>query len=200
MFDSIVTMPLVMQLALGAGYAGYAIAYAGLRRDHSATDAALCSLAFGVPAILVFSALVERGQMVAALAGFVVAIGVACLWRMGGRDGAYFLLNGLGVHQDDGLSNTWDALIHRKGLKVSQMSVHMTDGRILYLSDRTLVKGAPFDGLLLGGDGSIAMVVQKERAADGSTVEKSDIADDEWGYRLTYIPADHVAQVNIRIA
>lgn len=199
-FEEIIKLPIAVQLALGSGYLGYVTAYAGLRRSRTATDAIFMTVAFGLPAVLVFVGLEAKGVIVAALAGAVAAICVACLWRIGGRSASYWALDKAGVHNDDGLSHAWDALIQRRGLKSSQMSVHTKDGRILYMSDRTEVLDAPFGGLLLGADGSIVMVVQKERLADGTVEERTGVTDADWGARLTYIPADQIARVNIRIA
>jgi len=83
--------------------------------------------------------------------------------------------------------------------KVGQLSVHLKNGRVLYLHDRRAFLGCPWEGLYLGGDGSVIMAVESEELPDGTEEIREAVRDDAWGTRMTYIPASEIARVNIRI-
>jgi hypothetical protein len=82
---------------------------------------------------------------------------------------------------------------------VGQLSVHLKNGRVLFLNDRRNFLNAPWEGLYLGGDGSIIMAVEMEELPDGSEEIRQAVVDDAWGTRLTFIPSSEIARVNIRL-
>ena len=93
--------------------------------------------------------------------------------------------------------NDLETLVQTKKT-VDQISVHLLDGRVLYLNDRPKYEGTPWDGLYLGGDGSVLMIVEEEKLPDGIEEERKGICSD-WGTRLTYLPASQITRVNIRL-
>ncbi|MGR3495402.1 hypothetical protein [Citreimonas sp.] len=190
-------LPLGIQAALGFGYLAYITAYTGMRRAHSAQDAIFISLAFGSVSFLTFAVFEHLGGPSALLLSLAAALATACLWRGVARNLWQRLILAVRVHRDDGLFHGWDAVVQTKG-EVGQVSVHTKDGRVLYLNDRKQYRTAPWQGLYLGGDGSVTMIVEEEELPDGSTETRSGILHDE-GARMTYIPASEVARVNIRI-
>lgn len=185
-----------VQIALGFGYLGYLIGYAGLRRHHVGTDRVFISIAFGVVGLLAFTLSKDLGLTIAVALSAIAVMLAGVIWRGILRHWFLKILNRMQVHQDDGLHFGWDQFIQNIG-NVLQASVRLTDGRVLYLNDRRKYKDAPHEGLYLGGDGSVIMIVEEEEFPDGKTEARDGITSD-WGTRLTYIAADRVVQVNLR--
>lgn len=197
--SDIFELSLSMQAALGAGYLGFATAYAGFRRDLRAEDVLFISLAFSAVAMTAFGvASGWAGAIAGVLAAFGASLAAAGLWRAFGRGLCLRLMSALNIHRDDGLHSAWPAIV-QAGRGCGQISVHMRDGRVLYLNDRKNVDGAPWGGLYLGSDGAVIMAVEEEEFPDGRTEVREGVTDSEWGTRLTYIPAAEIARVNIRL-
>lgn len=205
-YAEIIGLSLGWQVALGAGYLAYATAYAGLRRDHRATDVLFITLAFAALALVVFTLLqwwigdgIESlpAAAVAAGAALVGAVLAGAAWRKWARGWWQSLLQVGDVHREDGVHFGWDAIVQASH-RVGQLSVHTIDGRVLYLNDRSRYGTAPWGGLYLGGDGSITMVVEEEELPDGTEEVRIGI-DGAWGTRMTYLPPDVIRRVNIRM-
>lgn len=199
-------LPLEVQIALGGGYLGYRVAYSGLQRGHSPTDATMLSLAFGLVGVAVFRlAGVLPGAWAIALgipAAVLATAAAGAAWRAKGRALAADLLQKARVHQDDGLYAAWDTLIQERGLSVTQARVITRDGRDLHCASVGRYRDGPGKGLILGCDGGIVMVVEEEEATDGEIdldgPARTAIVDPDWGTRLTYIPADMIARAELR--
>lgn len=197
-FNDFFGLTLGVQVALGSGYLAYATSYAGFRKAHHTEDTVFISLAFGSLAFLVFNTLAPCGQWCQSLGAFAVSLIAGCLWRGVLRGLWQQLISLIRVHREDGIFSPWDAIVQTRR-RVGQVSVHTKNGRVLHLIDRSLYSGTQWDGLYLGGDGGIAMVVQEEDLSDGTTEHREGISDPEWGTRLTYIPASEIERVNIRL-
>lgn len=196
---NLATLPWAVQVTVAAGYLGYIIAYAGLRRGHQSVDVAFMTLAFGVPAMLI---MLWRGDAMpgaAGVGGVVSGLVLGAVWRVVGRAAWLGLMKALQVHQEDGTASAWDAMIQRQGLDVNQVSVRTKDGRTLFMSDRRPYDDQPHQGLILGANGDIVMVVEKERLKDGGDDRAATGIIAAGGLRVAYIPASEVAQVNLRI-
>lgn len=198
--QEILNLPLELQVALGGGYLAYATAYAGLRRGHSGSDSAMIALAFGLIGVGVFRlvGLAPGYWRFAQIPAAVLVMQCAgLLWRAWGRVTWRRLLRWFRVHQDDGLTSAWDALIQSPGLKITQVRVITKDGRDLWCSNASLYSG-PAE-MTLGVDGAVTMVVESEESYPASTGEEPrEEITDPWGTRVTYIPADQIARVELR--
>lgn len=192
-------LSLSLQAAFGAGYLGYMTAYAGYREGHKTEDALFISLVFASVAMLVFGIVQSLcGAVWALLAAFSASLLAASVWRAFGRQAWHKAMSITRVHRDDGVHVGWASIVQTTGA-VGQVSVHLKGGGVLYLNDRRNFDHAPWGGLYLGGDGSIIMAVEEEELPDGTEEEREGVLDPAWGTRLTYIPADEVRRVNIRI-
>lgn len=198
--DQFLLLPLEVQVALGGGYLAYAVAYAGLDRRVRPAEMAFRVLAFGLVALISFKAVLAQDcpPWAAALTAVLAATIAGALWRRFLRHWVLALLDRLKISSEDGLPDAWTALIQARGLNVTQLSVHLTDGRVLF-HERSAYGSALHDGLYLGRDGSIVMVVEETLLPDGKTrITSEDIAHPDWGTRLTYIPASQIARVTLR--
>lgn len=199
MMDELWQLPLGLQVSLGAGYLAYTTAYAGMRRDHAARDAVFISLAFSSVALLVFSYAVDLvGDAWSCVAALSTALLTGAIWRTVGRPSWQWLMSACGVHREDGLFHGWDAIVQTKR-RVGQATVHTKSGRVLHLLNRPEYRSAPWEGLYLGGDGSVTMIVEEEDLPDGQERKRETIRDSEWGDRMTHIPADQIERVEIRM-
>ena len=198
MSESLFMLPLELQVALGGGYLAHAVAYGGLRQAPSATELALRSLAFGLAALLSFRTALSHNAptIFAVAAGLSCALLLGILWRRAGMKWTIRMLRWIGIWED-GLPDAWTALIQTPKLNVTQVSVHLKNGRVLY-HDRNAYPAAWNDGLYFGSDGSMVIVVAEEERDDGTSEERKDVYAPQWGTRLTYIPADQVERVNLR--
>lgn len=197
--NSILALPFSFQVALAAGYMGYAVAYAGYRRARQPVDATFMSLIFGVPAFLIMQASDDLGTACAAGMAIATALGLGIFWRVAGRHAWLWVMGDLGVHQEDGSASAWDTLIQRSNLLVQQCSVRTKDGRTLFLNSRDKYIDLPHKGLVLGGSGDILMVVEEERLPGSETDREAKGVVTDNGVRVAYIPATEIAQVNLRI-
>lgn len=210
-------LPVAVQVALGFGYLGYITAYAGIRDHHGTQDQIFITLAFGAIATAVFSILTAAatdfaGGPLGLRPGPSLAVGslfggsfalATCLrsaiwWRRFGRSRWQEALWKRRVHTDDGLHSAWAALIQTTR-PMAQIDVHLKDGQVLRCTDMNKYTNAHLRGTLLGGDGSIVMVVEYEDDTQGARHEATDIVYPRAGTRLTYIPATEIARVDLRI-
>lgn len=186
-----------VQVWLGSGFLAYCTAYAGFRHHHQNRDAIFITVVFAAIASAAYSASQEMGNIHAYVISVFTALLSAILWRWVGREAWQKMMQVTKVHREDGVTSTWENLVQTKRT-VDQISVHLTDKRVLYLNDRPKYAGTPWDGLYLGGDGGIMMVVEEEELTDGTVEERQGVCSD-WGTRLTYLPASQIARVNIRL-
>lgn len=207
MYSELLDLPLEILTALGAGYFGYITAYGGMRRGHSGQDIVFLSLAFSAIAMVIFGAtetligesINDLGRALVASITVLATVSIAIFFRRFFRGWWYWFLRKINVHMDDGTHGAWDAILQIPRLGVSQLSVHTKDGRVLYMQRHLPYAGAPFDGMLFGSDGSVSMIVEEERMPDGTERKCGDILDSNWGTRITYIPADQIHRVNLRV-
>lgn len=195
-------LSLATQVALAAGYLGYAIAYAGWREHHTTADEVLITIVFAAVASLVFQAASPLGAWIAAGAAVFASCLAAAIWRWGLRQGFLWLLSSLGVHREDGIHRGWAGVVQTK-CAVDQAAVYLVSGHVLHLLDRRAYLDAPWQGLYLGGDGSVVMVVEEEDLPpvgpeDGTVKQRTEIRHD-WGTRMTYIPAEQISRVELRM-
>jgi hypothetical protein len=191
-------LSLSVQVALSAGYLAYITAYAGLRRGHATQDAIFISLVFSVVALLTFDLVPIEQTYLRAAAACAVALASGIFWRKLGRPWWLWVMQKTGVHREDGVHSPWDVIV-QTDRKVGQISVHLKSGRTLFMHDRPNFVECPWEGLYLGGDGSVIMVVESEELPDGTSEQRQAIKDEFWGTRLTYIPVSEIARVNLRM-
>lgn len=186
-----------VQVWFGSGYVAYCTAYAGFRNHHPNRDTIFITVVFAAIASAAYSASQDLGNIPAYTISVFAALSSAILWRWVGREAWQKVMQITKVHREDGVTSTWENLVQTKR-DVDQISVHLTDGRILCLNERPKYAEAPWKGLYLGGDGSVLMIVEEEELSDGTVEERQGICSD-WGTRLTYLPASQITRVNIRL-
>lgn len=195
----LIKLSFAVQLAIGAGYLAYLIAYAGIRQHHTATDAILKAFAFGVPA----SAIMTYGYQTTfwtPVVAFALTIVAGACWRWFGMEAWAALLRAARISWSDDIPTAWISVTaKRTDFSPSQVVVELTDGRILMCDDTRLFGDAHEGPVTLGLVGDVALYVTSELAPTPGAEwkNKEDVRHSE-GDLLTYIPAAQIKRVEMR--
>lgn len=191
-------LSLAFQIAIGAGYLAYMTAYAGLTREHKAIEQIAITFVFSAIGLAVAEFVQAWGSIIQVAVTLLAVFSCALIWRKFGRTSWQTILRILKIHREDGIYTGWSAFV-QTNLGVSQATIYLASGEILFLEDRTKYKKAPWQGLYLCGDGSVSMVVDEVTSTDGTVTKRESICDEDWGTRVTYIPASQIERVELRM-
>lgn len=201
--DGLMTLPVQMQVALGAGYMAYATAWSGMRDQHKAIDTAAISLAFSVIAITILQATVDSiGVAASAAAAVAATVGGGAAWRRWGQHYWRKLLGAAKISRHMGYSSA-EAFLLYLHKPVSQIGVFLKDGTKLYCTDVALVTEAgqamTEGGFYFAEDGSIVMHVDEITLPDGTEVSEQQVIAGDWGAKATCIKADMISHYYARL-
>lgn len=211
--SQLIEIPFETLVLLGAGYLGYRIAYADKDTTHTQTDTVFLSLVFAAIAKLVtlLAAMcagwllagqgVSTTEVIAPVIGLVGALVAASLWRVSGETRVFRALRALNVSASDRQRNAWHTVLARPPAKgPTRLFVKCTDGARLLCNRLADFEAAPFGPCILGADGSVLMYVTHRRDRDDAPWDEDQIAGEaaaDWGYELTYVPPNRVAEIRI---
>lgn len=133
----------------------------------------------------------------AIFSAFAVVI-VASLWRKLGKQWANNVFQKQGVLNEDGTPNVWVGLTQCTHSGPTQIKVLLKDGSALICNDVQSFSNAPFPRYYTDNDGNIGLYVTTIKKPDGSTKDMPTVRDEDWGDRLTYVPACEISRVMIR--
>lgn len=201
MTQEMLALPVQIQISLAAGFAAYAATYAGLRMRHRGQDAVIIIGIFSGISLFWY----ELGRDLPVVLQMSLAVAVPLLlglgWRACYRDLWLWVMRRTGIHKDDGLVSAWDTLaVGWDRYEANQVLVYLKDGRELYLNVYDIEhKGKlPYGGLVLGQTGDILMCVTEEEFGD-VTLKRQSVFDDTYGTRVTYIPAEQINRLELRV-
>lgn len=201
MNETILSLPLHLQISLASGYLAYLIAYAGIRQHHTASEVFFRSLAFGMIATAVLLSTAAEGSRepyMRAVVAVIATISVGALWRWRGMRWSRKIFHGSNISWTDDIPTAWLSITATDtDARPSQLSVDLQCGRVLLCEDTRDFKDSPYGPCVFGLDGSIAMYVTAEMRTDGSWLEQKDVRHGD-GDRLTFIPASEVRRVDLR--
>lgn len=193
-----------MSATFVAAYLAYVVAYTGRRKHHKSIDSTFIILTFALIALSIVEILDSK---VPAGNGFRVGIISACavsgtvfsavLWHAKVHGLVQGWLSKIKADQDDGFPTAWETIISEPGLAYSQVYVTLKDGRKLESYQMEPFNKLPNGPCILGLDGSIAMYVNAIKEPESERRDIETITDDD-GHRITYIPADQIAEVDLR--
>lgn len=193
-------MPFAIQVTLGSGYAGYLIAFSGLRQHHTPTDVIFRTLSFGLVASGAMTLLSEDfGQVWSATVAFLATLATGAIWRAFIGRLAKKLIRKLLISWSDDLPSAWLSITaERTDLRPSQIVVEMNDGRLLMCDDTRRFASAPFEMGVFGLDGSIALYVTSERRPNGEWIQCDGVLHDHEGANITYISPSNIKRIELR--
>lgn len=199
MDPKILSLPWQIQLALGAGYAAYAIAYTGVRSHHSAVDTAFRALLFSIVTTVSLSILGGLPVLLGVPMAFIITIAAGIWWRMKLRDGLKRILHKYDVSWANDTPTAWRTITAENTRHfVCQVAVELDDGTWLICSDLRTFADAPIGACTFGLEGDVALYVDTEIDADGVETINSGIRSESHGDRMTYVPASRVRRISIR--
>ncbi len=187
-----------LQTALASGYLAYLIAYAGIRQHHTTTDTIFKSFAFGLIAttILTFG---YDAPVLRTLVAIACTVAGGILWRVIGMNLWPALLRDADVSWADDIPTAWLSLIATKtDARVSELTVELTDGRLLSCEDTRDFANSPFGPCIFGLSGDVALYVTSEMKPNGDWFDTEDVSHPSQGDKITYVPASSIKRVELR--
>lgn len=198
MDEKLLTLPWQIQLALGAGYAAYAVAYSGIREHHKPVDTTFRSLAFGLLAVGALYLLPHNRPVFSGALAFSIAVAGGVIWCVFGIVGVRAAMRLSNVSWADDTPSAWARLQGDSRNVLTQISALLDDETWVRCDNAYSFKNAPHGPCILGTNGDLALYVTHVELKDGTEQEAPATHVDGWGDQLTYIPAAKIRQVVIR--
>lgn len=197
--SSLLALPWQIQFSLAAGYAGYALAYTGIRSHHQTIDVAFRTLVFSAIATAVLYQSDTLEPHWAGTIALLVTLTAGVVWRTVGRPFLRLALSELRVAHADDDPTVVTRLSDDSRHEVTQVSVTLVDGTQLHCDSTAEFRDAPISPLILGRDGSIGFYVTRSRSpSEQEDVEHKITRVLGWGDRMTVIPSSQVRQMELR--
>ena len=199
--SDLAALPWQLQLVLGSGYIAYLLAFVGIRHTHKTADTVFGTLAFGLVALATLASLPDQwNALVVAAVAIAAALSAAVLWRWLIRNMLRKALHASGYSWADDTPSAWDRLLEGGYGGATQLTVELNDGRYLYCTEAQRAGEHPFGPFILGTCGDILLYVDSSKASGGEAVDHTaSVFDEEWGSLLTYVPAESIRKVAIRV-
>ena len=199
--SDIAALPWQLQFVLASGYCAYLLAFVGIRHTHKAADTVFGTLAFGLIAFATLALMPRSVHWLAAGASaFGISLAAAALWRKLIRDWLREKLRDTGYTSADDSPRAWDRLIEGGYRGVTQLTVELEDGRQFYCTDAVALKGKPYAPFVLGTSGDVLMYADEAKNPEETSSHSAEgVFSESWGNLLTYIPANQIKRLAIRI-
>lgn len=194
----ILNLPWQIQVSLASGYAAYLLAYMGIRSSHRSIDITFVTLVFSVIASGMLWLLRDQNPIIAGGAAIAATALTAVLWRRFFRGWLYFVLRSLKVTWSNDDPSALATIIHSTRHPITQVAVELDDGRWLRCDHADRFSDTPFGPVTIGPDGDVALYLTHEDLSDGTSRELQSVRHDEFGDRITYVPANRIRQITVR--
>jgi hypothetical protein len=198
MTPTILTLSWQIQTALASGYAAYLLGYMGIRWAHKTIDTAFCTLVFSLVASAVLFIMQHQHPIIAAASAFLATCLAAVLWRRLIRKWLFWALRKCDVTWSNDDPSALDTLSSNARFRITQVSVELDDGTWLESRDASQFSDAPFNPVILGPNGDIALYLTHETRKGETARQLTSVRNSYYGDRITYIPAQRVRQITIR--
>lgn len=197
MNPDLLNQPWQIQVAIGSGYAGYMVAYLGLRDHHKAADALFRAIAFSLVATAVLSISGALTPFARGILAFLTTVAAGAFWRRLGIKLFEKGVRAIGTRSDDWPS-AWAKIALANDRTVSQLAVELDDGTWLYCHETAQFADAPHDACTFGGIGDLALYVTHKKPQGVEQFEVPGVIDEHHGTKLTYVPASRIRSVTVR--
>jgi hypothetical protein len=197
--EKLLTLPWQIQVALGSGYAAYMLAYIGIRDHQKGIDVAFRAIAFGSVSSAVLYLCKSYSPLLSSALAFSASIVVGLCWRYFGMGRLRKGLRWANISWADDTPTAWATIASANSQhKLTQLAVLMDDGTWLNCSRLGAYNDDPFGPCILGQSGDIALYVTDEVDAEGKSEKAETIRDEDYGVRLTYVPAAKIKRIAMR--
>lgn len=136
----------------------------------------------------------------------VLAVFYGIVWRLIGHPLLHAGLKSLGITTEDNAFTPWTAIFNNTRIHLTQMIVHLKDGRSVQLDDAGayhiphLMRARIFP-YYSSADGDLSMVVTQTRESNTTDwIEVPSVfIEHPWGLKLSFIPHTEITQVEVRV-
>lgn len=187
-----------LQVAIGAGYTAYMIAYTGIRHHHQTIDTTFRTVAFGLVATAVMLSMPNSGKILVIALAFAATVAVGLVWRTAGMAIWEGVLRRLDISWADDTPSAWAKLSAEQGYHITQISVLTVDGIRLRCNDAASCGSLPLGPCVLGTNGDVLMYVTHIKKPGEDEKESLGMNDPHHGAKLTYLPAGSIKQLDVR--
>lgn len=211
MNHELLELPWKVQLVLASGYAGYLVAYAGIRSHHKAMDSAAISLIFGLIATLVMflmggigrwpggaGATDSLGTVISGAVAFAVTLLSAAVWRRWLRVAWEEFLHSQRVSWSNDDPTALQTLSAGTTHHVTQIAVLLDDGTWLCCDDTAAFRDAPYGPCLIGQSGDVAIYLTSIASAEADARPQPNVRNEHYGDLITYVPAARIRRITLR--
>lgn len=204
MLNTLVDLPLYIQIVLVTGYIGYSVANQGYR-ENERKDALLYGvLIYGLIGWLIFYSMTLLSKSLPMIISALVAAVIICwlvgvLWRVKGRSWYFELLNAKRITNENDLGTVWNRLHQDISIYKTQVVVTLNDGTKLCCNAVRDFKTAAVPLCETDNKGNIALYVTKKKRPEWEGFKiVEDVRHPSWGDNLTYIPSKEIKYVEFR--
>ncbi|MEZ5752837.1 MAG: hypothetical protein R3D60_13030 [Paracoccaceae bacterium] len=195
---TLLSLPFPTLFVLASGFVGYRLAYAGRAKDHKSVDVVFFTAVFGFIAKAEQAAVaLIAPEWVAYLAGVLLTVCVALLWRGWLQEHLFDALRHFRLTNNDGFHGVWESLLARPMGPVKQIVVRLKSGRHLLCDRCADFDDAPLGPGLFGEDGSVALYVTHVRDPGETEWFEMTPHQPDFGYAMTFVRADVIQDVEI---
>lgn len=198
--EDLLKLPWDLQVPLASGYAGYVLAYTGLRDRQKTVDVAFISLVFSLiaTAVLALAAKYAIEPLEASAIAFTATVISGALWRKYGRPFVGWALRAANITWVNDDPSALASLSENTKSYVTQVAVQLDDGSWLSCQNAAEFNNSPFGPFQLGPNGDIALYVTDISLADGEDKPQPTLRDSTYGDRITYVPAARIKRITVR--
>ncbi|TNF16792.1 MAG: hypothetical protein EP320_00585 [Rhodobacteraceae bacterium] len=196
-------MPFELIWMLVVGYIGYRLAYVGRDAPHKTFDQVFLVFVFGSIGRgcgALVASWWDIGDMIESAIALIAGVVVALIWRRWGQAGAFNTLRAAKMVNDDGQANVWHSMLARQLKPPRRLVVKLRNGASLMCNHLADFGHAPMGPCLLGSDGSVALYITDfigPGEEEWTQVEPYDPTRPDWGYEISFIPADQIARIDL---
>lgn len=200
------SLPFQIILSLGIGFVGYAVCFPAERRRHRDSEITLLTFLFAAfsNSIYQFSLKILGPSdstafiILAPLLSLLSTVAIALIWRRFIKQAWTDVVRKMKISNADEIPGAWEKIISDPRYTISQISVRLKSGKILFCSNAVQFDTAPFGPCYFGYDGSVALYVTHSKASNKNNFSiVEEIRDPEFGDRITFIPSDEISEIDL---
>lgn len=187
-----------VQAAIASGYAAYMVSYAGIREHHRSTDVVFIGLVFSLISSAIIAQTSWLGLVGSISLAFIATCAVGIAWRKWGRQWLWSGLRHWNISWTNDDPSALATLSANTKFPVAQIAVQLDDGSWLECRDTSQFNDAPYGPCIIGRNGDVGIYLTHAEDRDGVNRELETVSDEQYGYRITYVPAGRIRQITVR--
>jgi hypothetical protein len=122
----------------------------------------------------------------------------AAFWRKWGCVWWQALLRKWNISHSDNTASALGGLRLRTNAELTGVAVLLNDGSWLTCDDTSVFTKCVYPPFTVGENGDVLMYISSKTDSSGAETALSSTLSEDFGDRLTYIPVDRIARINMR--